>query len=336
MNKWKHLLPVAAFLIAGLAYAQTEEEEQVREFEAREAEFAERLREAEKRMAEAAAEIAELTSDRLPQMVELRQSLARLNKPRIGINIESSDASGAVDGVEIKGITPNGPADDAGLRSKDVITAVNGESLAAENSMLANKKLFEFMEAVEEGDELKLDYVRNGNSGSVELNVRVIEDPTFAWVPDIERKVHIERIPGVPHVKPFNFSMQFFGNSFGSMELIELSEGLGKYFGTSEGLLVVKAPSPDSMGFEDGDVILKIGDREPGSVRQALKIFGTYEPGESLDVVVMRDKRQRTIDVKIPDDERSGMLMEFLGAPEPAKPVRAPVPPKAAHDSGST
>ena len=81
MNKWKIILPAAAFLLlAGQAVAQSvEEEERLRELEAREQEIEERLRAAEERMAEAAREIAEITKERLPRMADFGRILAAVD-----------------------------------------------------------------------------------------------------------------------------------------------------------------------------------------------------------------------------------------------------------------
>ncbi len=94
------------------------------------------------------------------------------------------------------------------------------------------------------------------------------------------------------------------------MELVELNAGLGQYFGTDEGLLVVSAPESTSLQLEDGDVIQKIDGREPTSVRHALRILGSYQAGESLKLEIMRNKKRRTLDVEIPDDLSSGLPPE--------------------------
>jgi S1-C subfamily serine protease len=110
------------------------------------------------------------------------------------------------------------------------------------------------------------------------------------------------------------------------MELVELNEGLGKYFGTDEGLLVVSAPESNALQLEDGDVIKSIDGREPKSVGHAMRILGSYQAGETLELSIMRDKRRKKLEIEMPADERTGKLYEFLGRP-PAMPARAPQPP---------
>jgi S1-C subfamily serine protease len=283
-------MPVAAvLLLAGPAIAQSDDEAAAREeavvtreVEAREEEVARRLREAEARMAEAARQIAELTSERLPQIhrIERRLELVDSGRPRLGVTIGNDDA-GPVEGVRVMGVTPGSAASEAGLRAGDILTSVNGETLSAENADAANDKLLDFMDGVEEGDTIDVQYLRDGKVGQVE-------------------------------VEP---------------ELVELNEGLGRYFGTDDGLLVVRAPTTGTLKLEDGDVIQKIDGRTPSSVRHAMRILGSYQAGEKLTLDIMRDKKRRTLDVEIPDD-RSSMLLP--GAAPEARPAAAPVGPRLA------
>jgi C-terminal processing protease CtpA/Prc len=325
MKMWKIVLPVSAvLLLAGQAVAQTEQDEARLEAELNRAEYSERLREAEERMEQAARQIAEITQERLPQYMKyVERRVDFSGKPRLGITIDGSEDSGAVDGVEIRGVTPEGAADDAGLRAGDVITAVNGESLGAASSDAANGLLLDFMHGVTGGDELKVEYLRNGNAGSVEMSPRVVEVHAFAWAPD-GPDLHIEGMPAVPHIMNeliIDRAFPLAGSAWGRMELVELSEDLGKYFGATTGLLVVSAPEDDGLDLKDGDVIQTIDGREPKDVRHAMRILSSYQGGEKLKLGILRDKKKRTLDVALPDNHRGS-----LRAPMPVKPVRAPAP----------
>ncbi len=329
MKMWKVVLPVAAILLfAGQAVAQAEDDENRREYETREGEYSERLKAAEARMAEAARQIAELASERLPRVFEIERRFEFSNKPRIGVTIDGDDKDGPVEGVKIEGVTPGSAADDAGLRAGDIITAVNDESLSAATSADANKRLLDFMQGVEEGDELTVEYLRNGNVGSVEVAPRVMEMHAFSWTPG-DHDIHIPGVSIAPHAVE-RFKMQFgfpwAGSSWGSMELIELNEGLGRYFGTDTGLLVVSAPKSDALELQDGDVIQSIDGREPKDIRHAMRILSSYKSGEKLKLGIMRDKKKRTLNVEIPENHLGLLLEEFL---RPVRPAKAPTPPQA-------
>ncbi len=334
MKMWKIVVPVAAaLLLAGQAAAQTEEEERLRAMEAREIEVEERLRMAEERMAAAAREIAEISKERLPRMVEIEERFAMANKPRLGVTIDTTDEPSPVEGVKILGVTPASAAADVGLRPGDILTSVNDEALSAGSSKEANSRLLEFMRGVEEGDVLAVEYLRNGKVGSVEIEPRVVDSWAFVWRGNGD-ELHVPRPPMAPEIVE-RFKMEFaypwHHSGLGDMELVELNEGLGRYFGTDKGLLVVSAPKSEAFDIRDGDVIQSIDGREPKDTRHAIRILGSYSSGETLKLGIMRDKKKVTIDIEIPADHRGSLApdVEFRVRPAiaPAAP-RSPEPPQ--------
>jgi S1-C subfamily serine protease len=84
------------------------------------------------------------------------------------------------------------------------------------------------------------------------------------------------------------------------MELVPLTEELGSYFGTDDGLLVIRAPNNDDLDLRDGDVILAIGGREPTSPEHAMRILTSFVPGETLEFSIMRRERRQSIQYAIP------------------------------------
>jgi C-terminal processing protease CtpA/Prc len=350
----------AGALLAGQASAQSQEERQARELAQRQAELAEaakveaeaegavrsqeaevmklaereaeverELREAEERMAEAARRISELTTQRLPNMQQFERRFAFIgdDKPRLGVMI-GAEEQGPVEGVRIVGVTPGTAAAEAGLRSGDVITSINDESLSATDSATANQRLLDFMQGIEEGDVLDVEYLRDGKVGKVEVEPKAAENTFFAFSPDGGPM----RVPGVPNIQVMpkiagdverHFVFDWTSAGWADMELVELNEGLGRYFGTDEGLLVVSAPNSKALQLEDGDVIQKIDGRTPSSVRHAMRILGSYQAGEKLTLEIMREKKRRKLDVEIPDD-RSSMLAPGV-APVP-RPAAMPAP----------
>jgi C-terminal processing protease CtpA/Prc len=343
MKANRFIVPAAAFLLlAGHAVAQTQEQAERAEAaaaaaadaaaaktESREAEVQRKLEDAERRMAEAARQIAELTAERLPQLAEIerRFEIYADGRPRLGVNIGEEKSDGPVEGVKIVGVSPGSAADDAGLRAGDVITGINGDSMSAESAGEAIRLIMDFMEGVEKGDILEVEYLRDGKVGSVEVEPRPVEMNAYAFA-GMPEDFSMPSMPEI-HVSPDDFSelsnqLRFVwsGSVWADMELVELNEGLGKYFGAESGVLVVSAPEADTLQLEDGDVILSIDGREPTSVRHALRILGSYLPGESLEIEILREKRKRTLEIEIPDN-RSSMI--WKPAPEP-RPVAAPRP----------
>ncbi len=300
--------------------AEEEREASVkREVEMERAEMERKLAEAEMELAEAARRVAELSTRNLPRQFYEIESWPDLHgKPRIGITIETDDShKGPVEGVEVISVTPGSAAADAGLRTGDVLTSVGGQALTSDTRKEANKALMEIVKALEEGDKLEVEYLRAGNVGSVTVEPRVVDSETFVFsgVPGNGNwQENIRVIPDAVGNVVSNFAYRWGGSSWADMELVELNAGLGKYFGTDEGVLVVAAPKSGALELEDGDVIQEIDGRKPTSVNHAIRILGSYQPGEKIELSIMRDKRRRTLNVEMPDDRTS------FSIPKPPKP----------------
>ncbi len=279
------------------------------------------MREAEDRLAEAARKIAELSSSNLPRLLEIERRIRMDGRPVLGITIAGNDDDGPVEGVEVRGVSPGGAAVDAGLQAGDIITAVNDESLTADSSEQANAKLIEFMSAVEEGDVLDVEYLRDGKQRTVEVRPQEVSAFAFSFGPG-RQNYSVRVAPHLPNFDAHRFAWVSDGSGWGHMEMVRLTERLGKYFGTDKGLLVVRAPEDESLKLEDGDVIQSIDGREPKSVSHAMRILGSYQGGEQLELQIMRDKRRQTLKIEVPDNRSSWAPYVAPGLPSDAKVVR--------------
>ena len=114
--------------------------------------------------------------------------------------------------------------------------------------------------------------------------------------------------------------MRFFTHRvgpFGDLELVPLTAKLGKYFGTDQGLLVVRVPQEAKLQVEEGDVILDIDGRKPASPSHAMRILSSYQSGEKIKLGILRDHKRLTLDTTAPE---SGGDMEFDTAVPPGAP----------------
>jgi hypothetical protein len=94
------------------------------------------------------------------------------------------------------------------------------------------------------------------------------------------------------------------GSAVAGLELATMTPGLGRYFGTDRGVLVVRAPRQGDWKLEDGDVILAIDGREPTSGAHATRILRSYQRGEALKLRVMRQRKSVELAVTVPEPER--------------------------------
>ena len=270
----------------------------------------EAMREAEMRLEQAARKIAELSKNRaeLAWTMEHMRDL-RPSKAMLGVMLGEDDEKGPVAGVKIVGVTPGGGGEQAGLLAGDVITAISGESFSADSPARARELLLEFMDGVEVGQELNVEYLREGKAASVKVIPQEPARRVFEFFTDGRGPNAFSR-----RMAPGGFNMNEFvmmgdKRGWGDMELAPLSKELGRYFNADAGLLVVKAPGERSLQLQDGDVILKIDGREPQSVRHAMRILGSYQAGEELEIQVMRDKKRKTIKVDMPEFKREFNIM---------------------------
>ena len=97
--------------------------------------------------------------------------------------------------------------------------------------------------------------------------------------------------------------MRVFMRHADGLELVEMSPELGEYFGTKEGILVLKADTEGSE-LRAGDVILSIDGRVPTSEAHARRILGSYDAGETAKLEIMRKQRKQTLTWKAPEQER--------------------------------
>jgi len=298
--------------------------------------YAQEMKEAEEQLADAARRVAELSAERLDQFGDERDFMYEISdKPRLGVNIAADNGPGAVEGVGVQSVTPGSAADDAGLRAGDVITTINGESLKADSQQVATDRLLDFMRGVEDGDSLTVEYLRDGKLESVEIVPRPVANNFVFWTPD-GRNFTMPRAPEV-HAAPvavdrFRYSFGGWRDGWGDMEIVELTEGLGRYFGTDEGLLVISASQSNDFKLAEGDVIQSIDGRKPTSVDHCMRILASYQPGESLELKIMRDKQPQTIRVAIPEERMGSATPETpvpAETPRAASPAAAPAPPKS-------
>ena len=233
-----------------------------------------------------------------PEISErIRRSLVVVDRPLLGINVASPKATDdGVTGVAVVGVTPGGAADVAGVRSGDVIVAFDDLPLAAPTYREAERRLLDALSATESGEEVNLTLLRDGES------VSVAATPTAGF----RYNVHAGDTPAVWTGDGSSFAFAIdpalsgAQRAFDGLELVELTERLGRYFGTDSGLLAVRVPEDADLELEDGDVILAIGNRQPTSVGHAMRILRSYESGEALTLTIMRDQRRRELEMTIP------------------------------------
>lgn len=84
------------------------------------------------------------------------------------------------------------------------------------------------------------------------------------------------------------------------LELAELNAQLGRYFGATHGVLVVSSSPGALPGIEQGDVILACGDRAVTSPRQIMHMLMSYEQGDDVRLKILRDRQVSDFSIQLP------------------------------------
>ncbi len=287
----------------------------------------ERLADAQRRLEDAAREVAELSGE-AAGVDGVRPFEFMLGNPRramLGVNLGGAEPNGG--GVRVAGVSPGGPAAEAGVKAGDVIVAIEAKPVAT------GRELVRAMEAIEPGEKVALRVRRDGKPVEITVEARPLDRAIFVGAPGV---------PGVPAVMPlpafealpFAHGGHWLLSGWGDAELVTLTPRLGRYFGAEKGVLVARAPEDASLGLEDGDVILAIGGREPATGSHAMRILRSYEAGEPVEIRILRDRKPQTLAARIPEFGPEDMLRR-APAPRPPAPPAPPAPPSPPSEARS-
>jgi len=244
----------------------------------------------------------------------------------LGVNI--GGGAPRDEGVDVVGVSPGGPAEQAGIKAGDLLVAVDGQALKRSGDRSASQQLVEFMRGVDPGRAVKVDYLRAGKKRAATVTTAPAEPPIV--------RVFRERMIG-PMAEGMPLPLPGFEGAFGSerafpaLELVPVTPKLGAYFGTDKGLLVVRAPAGKGLPLEEGDVLQTIDGRTPESAGHAFRILHSYQPGEKVKLGVLRQRKQLLLEATIPTPDAAQRrtqqrILRLPATPPPPVPAPAPAP----------
>lgn len=250
-----------------------------------------------------------------------------LRRVRIGVVVRTRPSDSDSVGALLDAVTPGGPAATAGLRAGDIITRFDGKPLAVKPADLEpgvrvsspGLRLVELVAQLPPNDTVTVVYRRGSRQQSAKVvtaaepdNLSVVMGDGgaygFTTMPGGEsfwiqgdsaqqralelalRRSEVGR-RALKSPEPALEMMRWRGPVMG-LELAPVNPQLGSYFGTTEGVLVVDAPTPAPLGIQAGDVIMSVDGRKVSGPGQLLRILGSYAPDEPLKLEVMRQKKR--------------------------------------------
>lgn len=243
------------------------------------------LREAMMRMAEVQAQ----TTER--QRVIERQIVRFPGRAGIGIVVQTEPDPGTDPiGAAIVAITPGGAAEQAGLKTGDVITIINGERLVVEERRSRRHvrrpaaRLIERARRLSPGDEVNLEFVREGERHVVTVEAQPLPHAPVRIAPIWLTARDGESLITIPQLE----ELSRIWVDLSHLQMVELDSDLGEYFGVDEGVLVVQAPKESALKVRSGDVLLRVGEFRPKTPQQAVRVLRAIRPDESVAIQVLR------------------------------------------------
>lgn len=89
------------------------------------------------------------------------------------------------------------------------------------------------------------------------------------------------------------------------LRLAEIDPGLGEYFKTDRGVLVLKAKADNELQLESGDVILQVGDTEVNSPAEFMRALRSFESGDEVEIDIKRKRKNKTLKATMPESRMS-------------------------------
>jgi serine protease Do len=208
-------------------------------------------------------------------------------------------------GALVTTVVEGGAGARAGLRSGDIVTEFDGERVRSA------RHLTRLVRETAPGRAVKSSVVRDGSRRTVEITPETrnafAQLPQFG--PELERQLR-----DLPRNFSFNLdpdslrgSLRRNGRGRLGAALVPLEDQLASYFGVKQGALVSSVEADSSAaraGLKAGDVITSINGRSVDTVSDVIQQVREAQPGSTLEMTVMRDRKQLTLKATVPEQSR--------------------------------
>jgi C-terminal processing protease CtpA/Prc len=289
------------------------------------------------------------------------------SRPVIGVILGDADDVG----IEVIGVSPDGPSERAGVKQGDVIVAMAGRVLATvDETGNARDGLNTVMKDIKAEEPVIVSVERGDQTLDLTVTPEIREPLTWRTVtrlpsvphapvspsapspitdrvviiegievPEIDTEAISEHIDQIrveiedrrefmesgefaPHAD-HNYEFEFHEFSemgdfalhdanvwFGlpmtqGLQLAEIDPGLGEYFKTDRGVLVLKAKADNDLQLESGDVILQVGGTEVNSPAEFMRALRDFQSGDEFEIDIKRKRKDRTLKTVMPESRTS-------------------------------
>lgn len=208
-----------------------------------------------------------------------------------------ADESGAF----VMEVVDHSPADSAGIEEKDIIVEFGQHKVDDADGL---------MKAVGKskvGDKINVVFFRKGEKKNTQ--VVLAKFPRRKEAPyTVDNLLHRMRI--------------FANRSDQGMQLMELNDQLGEYFGVTNGAGILvekvkKGSAAEKAGIKAGDVLLKVGKRTIDDLEDVSKALSKYDQDDKVDFEVLRKGSNKICPLEIAKDRDNSPFKFFRhGSPD--------------------
>jgi len=214
-------------------------------------------------------------------------------------------------GVEVTMVDQDAPAGKAGIKEHDVIMTINGQQVESV------EQLRRMIHEIPPGRVVTIGLSRNGQPLTVKAQL-ADRKKAFAFMsPGKDFHFAMPAIPPIPPIPDIDVPMSVVvvHSSVRSGLMVEnLTPQLGDFFGVKDGQGVLvrsveKGSRGEKAGFRAGDVIVKVNGQtvsDTGDFTHALHA----RKDNTVTVTVVRDKKEQTITLSLPEHRQSGSIEE--------------------------
>jgi predicted metalloprotease with PDZ domain len=223
-------------------------------------------------------------------------------------------------GVEVTMVDQDAPAGKAGIKEHDVILTMNGTTIESKT------QLQRMIHETPPGRVIALGLSRDGQPMTIKVQLADRRNE-FAqlWSKDKfkDKDFHVE-IPPIPNldIDIPNIGVVYVHSSMRSGVMVEnLTPQLGEFFGAKSGNGVLvrsveKGSRADKAGLRAGDVIIRVGDDPVHDTSDFTHALHSHSAG-TVTVGVIRDKKEQSLTLTLPERKDSGEMMEEESLEEP-------------------
>jgi C-terminal processing protease CtpA/Prc len=209
-------------------------------------------------------------------------------------------------GVEVTMVDQDAPAGKAGIKEHDVILTMNGTTI--ESGVQLRRMIHE----TPPGRMVTLGLSREGQPLSLQVQLADKHKEMASWSKPGDLHMNMPPIH-VPDIDIPSINMVVVTSSARSGLMVEnITQQLGEFFGVKDGNGVLirsveKGSRAEKAGFRAGDIIVKINNHavhDTSDFSHAVK----SRDGNSISVGVVRDKKEQTLNLSLPDKKESSIL----------------------------